>query len=168
MSKLLKFGEYTVDSSELETGEYKCDPALCKGNVCCAIFDIAVTFEERIRISEYIYELYKYCPWLKDFKNVFKITPCEILIKKRENNLCLFNWEDEEGRAWCALHSLALEKGENPFKLKPLNCSLWPFLRDGNNNLELDRHTNAPCLKLNNTKVEKDPELLAMLKDISK
>ncbi len=163
MGKELQFGKFSVDSQELEKGEYSCDPILCKGSVCCGVFDIAVTVEERLRITELLGELEELCPWLKDYTNAFKVTPCEIFIKKREDGLCLFNWEDQEGRAWCALHTLALKKGQNPFRVKPLNCSLWPFLRDGNNHLELDTHTDAPCLKFDLKKKTPNEELLAML-----
>lgn len=167
MSNTLKFGQYTISAGELESCEYRCDPALCRGNVCCAHFDIAVTVEERIRISELIGELTEFCPWLKDTPDAFKVTPCEIFINKQENGLCLFNWEDSDGRAWCALHSLALKKGENPFKVKPLNCSFWPFLRDGDNHLTLDRETDAPCLDFSKPKQTPDPELLSMLEQIA-
>ena len=167
MNEILKFGEYTIARKELKSCQYKCDPALCTGHVCCAVFDIAITISERDRISTLLPELEEYCPWMRGNPEFFKITPCEIFIRKRGNGLCIFNWEDTEGRAWCAIHTLALKKGLNPFKLKPLNCSMWPFLRDGGNQLELDRDTPAPCLKFHAERPEDDPELRLMLEDIA-
>ncbi len=166
MAELLKFGAFTLSAEELQGCSYRCDPALCRGRVCCAIFDIAITLEERTRIYNLLAELYPLCPWLETESSPFQITPCEIFIKKRENGLCIFNWEDADGNAWCALHTLALQRGENPFKVKPLNCSLWPFLRDGNNQLELDRKTNAPCLNYTSEADLQDPELLNLLQSL--
>lgn len=158
----LEFGKFKIDERELLKRSYRCDPGLCKGGVCCAVFDIAVTFEEKDRIEKLIPKILKYCPWLETEADFFKLTPCELFIKKRENGLCIFNWQDEQDRCWCALHSAALEDGLNPFSLKPLNCSMWPFLRDGENRLELDTKTPAPCLKEKTDSVP-DAELLAML-----
>ncbi len=163
MENMLQFGRYTIAESEISSCHYSCDPSCCKGNVCCKTFDIAITFEERNRIEDLLPELYQYCPWLKDMENCFQLTPCELFIRKQSNGLCVFNWLDDNGGAWCALHTLALKKGLNPFKVKPLNCSLWPFLRDGADHLELDRETPAPCLNFTDTQGTADPELLHML-----
>ena len=168
MEEILEFGKYRIARKELTGCSYKCDPALCTGHVCCGIFDIAITFSEREKITSLLPELTAFCPWLAGNPDIFKITPCEIFIAKRENNMCIFNWEDTEGRAWCAIHTLALKKGLNPFQTKPLNCSMWPFLRDGNDRLELDKDTTAPCLKFHSEPQEADPELLQMLDHITK
>lgn len=161
----LKYGEFFVDEAELRKLKYKCDPALCKGDVCCAIFDIAITFEEKERIEGLMGRLLEYCPWLADGESAFKLTPCELFIRKRESGLCWFNYKDEQGRCWCALHSAALDAGENPFEWKPLNCSFWPFLRDGVGRLEVDTNTPAPCL-VENPEGAVDGKLVAMLEQI--
>jgi hypothetical protein len=42
---------------------------------------------------------------------------------------------------------------------------MWPFLRDGENRLELDTKTPAPCLQ-EKTSAEVNNELLTMLKTL--
>ncbi len=159
------YGEFVIDDQEFCRLEYKCDPELCKDGVCCAVFDIAITFEERDRIETLLDRVKKYCPWLEDGESPFQLTPCELFIRKRPDGLCWFNYRDSKGRCWCALHSAALEAGENPFKWKPLNCSLWPFLRDGMGRLEVDTHTKAPCLRIN-ISGKAEEELISMLEEI--
>lgn len=165
----LHYSGLKVNHNELCKGEYHCQPRLCGDNVCCAKFDIAITLEERDRIAGLLPLLVEYCPWLENAADSpFLQTPCEVFIRKRPEGQCWFNYQDYEGRWWCALHSAALRDGENPFAWKPLNCSLWPFLRDGANRLHLDDSTRAPCLQIKSEPTDQtmDMNLLDMLEKI--
>lgn len=161
-----RYGEFIIDEGQFCQRSYGCDPQLCKDGVCCAVFDVAITFEEKARIENIFDKLYEFCPWLKDGESPFQLTPCELFIRKRPDGLCWFNYRDDAGRCWCAIHAAALMAGENPFSWKPLNCSLWPFLRDGENRLEVDMHDDFPCLKLNADNVA-DEELLKLIEAIA-
>lgn len=164
-------GGLRVDEEELRRGEFRCDPALCKNRVCCGVFDIAITFEERDRILRLLPQIIKCCPGLSAKDSPFLLTPCEIFIRKRPDGLCWFNVPDGQGRVWCGIHAAALAAGENPYTWKPLNCALWPFLRDGVGRLTLDEDASFPCLRhhaaqaLHNARV--DPELHALLEQLA-
>lgn len=159
--------EYVVahlraDEAELRRGAYACDPALCKGRVCCAVFDVAVTHEEQARLRTLLPRVAAFCPWLTEGEDPFLLTPWEIFIRKRRDGLCWFNFVDEQGRAWCGVHAAALAAGENPYAWKPLNCALWPFLRDGSGRLTLDDDTSFPCLRHTPASPEHVPQHLVL------
>ncbi len=157
-----------VAGRELRRGTYGCDPALCKARVCCSVFDIAITHEERDRLISLLPRMVPFCPWLAEGEEPFLTTPWELFIRKRPDGLCWFNFRDDAGRAWCGVHAAALAAGENPYAWKPLNCASWPFLRDGSGRLTLDDDASFPCLRhCANDATVPDPELLALLRQLA-
>lgn len=164
----LAFGTLRVAPDALTTHAYRCDPALCRDASCCARFDVALTHAEADRIRDRLPELLPFCPWLQEdgqLVDPFHLTPCEIILRKRADGTCLLNHQADDGRLYCAVHSWALAHGENPFAVKPLACSLWPFVRDGADRCTLDHESAPPCLTPKSDP-NPDPELLALLTSI--
>lgn len=169
MDMEINFCGLTVQHGELCRGEYCCEPKLCGEGVCCAHFDIAITLEEHERISGLLARVLEFCPWVVEegASGAFKRTPSEIFINKRPGGKCWFNFRTPEGRWLCGLHAAALKAGENPYAWKPLNCALWPFLRDGAGNLTLDTGSGLPCVRGRDDANEPDKELYRMIGDIA-
>lgn len=168
MSQDICIAHLRIDPAELRKGEYGCDPALCKNRVCCSVFDIAVTQEEEQRLRSLLPLIEPFCPWLSDGEDPILHTPWELFLRKRADGLCWFNFRDEEGRAWCGIHAAALKAGVNPYAWKPLNCAVWPFLRDGSQRLTLDEDSSFPCLRNSASgHPQDDPELLALLSQLA-
>jgi len=76
----------------------------------------------------------QYCPGLKDengYDNVFdEVERGLFAIDTHENGLCVFAYPVHAGIR-CSLHSVALQTGMLPHRLKPSACTLWPLvLRD--------------------------------------
>ncbi|GHV19123.1 hypothetical protein AGMMS49959_03080 [Planctomycetales bacterium] len=150
--------------AELKNYRYVCAPEQCGERVCCRIFDIAVTAEERERIGARREELASYCPWLAATTELFTVTPHFILLKKRDDGLCVFNYA-ANGGYYCALHALALARGENPYRAKPRGCATWPFLADNDGTLHLDK--TAPCLRrVTPPAAQADANLLALISEL--
>jgi hypothetical protein len=72
-----------------------------------------------------------FCPALKGmngFDNVFdEVERGLFAIDTHENGLCVFAYRVHAGIR-CSLHSVALQTGISPHKLKPYACTLWPLV----------------------------------------
>ncbi len=172
MPEFLRFGSYRVPVSDLLEYEYACDPTCCMAidAFCCARFDIGITFEEEERITALLPEIARRCRWLRrgeGYVDPFTRKPSELLIDKRADETCSFNYRGTDGRFWCAVHTVAEELGMDPFKVKPLPCSLWPWALEGRDLLRLDLESNPPCLKKRTPDGTYDRNLLALLQPLA-
>ena len=108
----------------------RCDG--CPGKPCCCDeYEILVTGEEIRRIDAIMPEVVQYCPDLiceDGYENVFEsIGEGLHAIDKTDTDRCVFQYDAGAGESRCALHSVAMDRNEDPFDRKPIACSLWPM-----------------------------------------
>jgi hypothetical protein len=62
------------------------------------------------------------------FKNIFEQQERTLFsLDTDDKGLCLFAYKNKTNKTLCSLHSVALDSGLQPHKVKPISCTLWPL-----------------------------------------
>ncbi|HLH75200.1 MAG TPA: DUF3109 family protein [Candidatus Binataceae bacterium] len=176
--ELLRVDGIMVDAPALFRTRFHCDATMCAGadrppktDSCCMEYEVEITPRERERIEAHGAEVLDYLRRRepgrigarRSLKGFFDDDYTVVLAK--EQGRCAFSYRDDNGRLWCGLHSLALEKGWALESIKPMACILFPLVvyrfEDGSTLLTATSRATGrlfdglkdwellPCLKLN-------------------
>jgi hypothetical protein len=144
---LLAIGDVDVDLEQMAERSFLCDRHRCIqwrphdqksddprpiiDNSCCARYQVPVTDWDRHKLAEILplvrKRLDKSHPLVVDDTD----PPYEVddefafLMKDQPNGACQFVLY-KDGLTSCAIHKTCLEEKLDPWKYKPLGCSLWP------------------------------------------
>lgn len=157
---LIKIQNYIIKIDDLLEYSFSCsddDAKECfvKGSCCCNQFHIETNEANIDVIYSIMDKIVKYCPNLiedGEYLDVFLDEEEGIFsIDKDENEHCSFSYLSKDAGLRCAIHSVALDMGEDPAKYKPVSCTSWPIMRYDDHNgkiiLALDRESNSSCIK---------------------
>ncbi len=159
-----------IDWSTLRRLEYRCDPDLCAGGVCCcASFEVCIEDEELDRLIGLLPTAAAYADAGRGVVDA-PFEPLEsgvFALETDEDGLCLMAHTTDDGRTLCAFHFAALELGLDPVVSKPRACALWPLSLSENAPARLTVDPSAaefPCCRLRESPGRLAPELAATLR----
>ncbi len=122
-----------IDVGALRRLAHTCAPERCHGaRRCCAHYEVTVAAREEARIVGLLPHAARYAPWLRDgardFEDPFEETEgARLALATQESGRCIFSYDGPAGQPLCALHSAALDLGQDPYAAKPAVCALWPL-----------------------------------------
>lgn len=139
--ELLRVQGILVDAPALFRTHFHCDTTMCamkgrpaKTDSCCMEYEVEITPAERERIEAHEKEVLDYLRHRdpkrigarRSLKSFFDEDYTVVLAK--EEGRCAFSFRDKNGRLWCGLHSMALERGMPIEAIKPMACILFPLV----------------------------------------
>lgn len=149
---------------------YTCDATTCSRGLrpkgarsCCGELTAEITPPEVERIRSFFPELSAFLaerdphwakldPTLDACIGENAYNPFQLELQKRKKR-CVFSFLNEDGAIYCGIHGLALETGQNVFKMKPKLCFLFPLmvqdLTDGTYLLSVLDEENAALIGFN-------------------
>jgi hypothetical protein len=114
--------------------DIRCNCDFCtKQDSCCTNFEVTLTPPEAYRVEQLYPFIVKYRKDLAvkgGFDNVFDECSDDRglwVIEKDDEGKCPFEYLGPNNEQFCAVHTAALDVGENPLDRKPIVCSLWPL-----------------------------------------
>jgi len=132
---------------------YYCPSRNCKIiiNTCCFKYYVGVSRYKRILIEELLQsnkKLNMSRALIREnyFSHFDKTGAAKI---KNNNKGCSFLYKNKKGFYRCRIHKLCLDRSLNPFRYKPVACTLWPlivFKYDGILSLDVyEEFSSFPC-----------------------
>jgi len=130
-----------IDGGALFRTRFRCDTRTCAGadrpgdtDSCCRDYEVEITAAEQKRIADRATDVITFLA-AHDPRRVmpgraiesFFLTTHSIQLAK-EDNRCAFSYRDANGRLWCGIHSMALEKNIAVASIKPYACILFPLV----------------------------------------
>ena len=138
-----------IDLSSLRSIAHRCNPALCaSARSCCACYEVAVSEQELSGIIGCLPEASRYVPALAGSDLYEENEQGEIILEVDEADRCIFAYSTGPRGTLCSIHSVALDYGIEPNRLKPACCSLWPLALTDSGPLMLSVQEGAfsfPC-----------------------
>jgi hypothetical protein len=138
---LLTIDGVLIDAGALFRTRFRCDTRTCaevnrpdKTDSCCRDYEVEITASERDRIAAHATDVIGFLA-THDASRVtpdrtidsFFLSAYSIQLAK-EDNRCAFSYRDSNGRLWCGIHSMALEKNLPVESIKPYACILFPLV----------------------------------------
>jgi hypothetical protein len=138
--QLLSIGDLDVDLPQLLARRFECDCRKCilwrgaevlSDRSCCARYRIEMTRADRVNLTAVLPLVRPRLPKdhpLQDPEAVpYQIDEdYRMIMDEDERGVCPFVLYDG-GLSQCAIHRTCLEEGLDPWRYKPLSCSLWPI-----------------------------------------
>lgn len=130
-----------VDAQTMFETRFHCDTVKCAAlnrnpadESCCTHYTVEITPDEKRRIVDQAPAVIDFLSRNdpsrvgpdRDIESFFQAEHSVHLAK--EQSRCSFSWRDLNGKLWCGLHSLALERGLPLAAIKPMACILFPLV----------------------------------------
>ena len=130
-----------IDGGGLFRTRFHCDTRTCaevkrpaNTDSCCRDYEVEITAGERARITDRATDIIGFLAThdasrVKPDRSIdsFFLSTHSIQLAK-EDHRCAFSYRDSDGRLWCGIHSLALEKNLPVESIKPYACILFPLV----------------------------------------
>jgi hypothetical protein len=152
MADVIDIGNVRVDLRRLRQLAHACDPMTCRfTKCCCRSYEVMVDRHEISRVAGCVQDASRYAPGLTEHGGL--IDPIDTTegghcLNTDEQGECVFAYRTKQGAIRCSIHTLALEWGKSPARIKPKACTLWPLAIHGDDPMLLSVQEDAfafPC-----------------------
>jgi hypothetical protein len=121
-----------IDVVSLLGISHRFDSVRCgKNGCCCTTYEVGMEAGEMERLVDWQPLAAKYQPALasdEEFDFPFdQDDEGKWVIETGEDATCPFSYRTAANETFCSLHTAAMERGLNPYHVKPRSCSLWPL-----------------------------------------
>ncbi|MEQ8768415.1 MAG: hypothetical protein RL885_31210 [Planctomycetota bacterium] len=171
MKKLPRIKAIVIDVPALSELRHEADPGECsKSDCCCSRYEVAIEEPELDRLRRLVPLAERYRPDLAGREELFRPSRRGgFVIDKGEERRCPFLYDSPQGHTLCAIHSAALDAGQDPFRAKPRTCALWPLTLTTETPRRLTIAGDAfefPCNRRRRAARELDPSVLDLMRRV--